>query len=341
MFRRSVSLAVMGLLLLGLVLVAAPWLPGQPPAPAASGVAEATSPEAYLRLTRDGSAAKALEAAIVRFTPRGGTKKSPTVDLVSAVHVAEGSYYKRLNKEFGQYDVVLYELVAPEGTRPPREAQRTGGSMVTGLQTGLTGLLNLEFQLDAIDYRRDNMVHADLSPEEFHRSMKDRGESMATIFARAMGYAIAKQASDPSGGDDMKLLLALLDKDRAGALKRVMAEQMVDLGGMLEVLEGKDGSTLIADRNARVMEVLRREIAAGKKKIAIFYGAGHMPDLAGRLQKDLGLVPGGTRWLVAWDLTDSRPQRKPAAPSSSPVPQPPALAQPPAGQAAQSAPSQQ
>jgi hypothetical protein len=50
--------------------------------------------------------------------------------------------------------------------------------------------------------------------------------------------------------------------------------------------------------------VLRKELAAGKSKIAIFYGAGHMPDLQKRLRDDFGMKPVGTRWLAAWNLQD-------------------------------------
>ncbi|HET9272935.1 MAG TPA: hypothetical protein VFO09_01545, partial [Methyloceanibacter sp.] len=47
------------------------------------------------------------------------------IDLVAVVHVGEQAYYRRLNREFEKYDAVLYELVAPEGTRPTRSAERS------------------------------------------------------------------------------------------------------------------------------------------------------------------------------------------------------------------------
>ena len=53
-------------------------------------------------------------------------------------------------------------------------------------------------------------------------------------------------------------------------------------------MEGPKGSTLISGRNKVALDVLRKEIAAGKKKIAIFYGAGHMPDFQKRLRDDFG-----------------------------------------------------
>ncbi|HUT13109.1 MAG TPA: hypothetical protein VMY42_21625 [Thermoguttaceae bacterium] len=256
----------------------------------------------FLRLVRnDKKTPTALEAAIVRLVLRDDKGQEVTVDLVSAVHVAEKSYYQRLNREFRDYDVVLYELVAPEGTRVPKG----GGdrrSAVSMLQGGMKDVLELEFQLEQIDYTRKNMVHADMSPEQFAKSMKDRDESMFTMFLRMWGYAIAKQYSGSGGAGDLQLLAAFFDKNRALALKRVMAEQFEDMEGSLVALEGPDGSTLISERNKVALEVLRKQIDAGKRKIAIFYGAGHMPDFQTRLGDQFGLVPQSTRWLVAWNL---------------------------------------
>ncbi len=256
----------------------------------------------FLRLKRDESDRPiSLDAAIVRCAP-GKDGGAPTVDLVAAVHVADADYYRRLNREFKRYDAVLYELVAPERAGRPKPGATAGNNPVTMLQKGLKDLLELEFQLQGIDYTRENMVHADMSPEQIARSMRKRGESAATIFARLFSYALSKQGQSSDGPSDVDLLAALFDKNRALALKRVLAEQFADNEDLLAALEGPDGSTLISGRNQAALKVLRKEIDSGKKKLAIFYGAGHMPDLLKRLRDDFSLVPVGARWLVAWDL---------------------------------------
>lgn len=266
---------------------------------------EAAKNGQFLRVVRDKNKTPlAMETAIVRFGPLDQGKKGPTVDLVAAVHVAERSYFRRLNREFAGYEVVLYELVAPEGTRVP-QGGGTGGSPISFLQSGLKDLLELEFQLNEIDYNGKNMVHADMSPEQFSQSMRDRGESVFAIFLRMMGYAMAKQ----QGGDtpsDGQLLLALLSKNRALALKRLMAEQFENMEGSLTAIEGPKGSTLIGERNKVALKVLREQLSAGKRKIAIFYGAGHMSDMQRRLREEFQLVPVGTRWLTAWDMKSKR-----------------------------------
>jgi hypothetical protein len=297
-------------------------------APAGPSVDEQEGEEGgrFLRLARDDEGSPlALEAAIVRCAPRDCQRKVPTVDLISAVHVAEKSYYNELNRLFVTYDTVLFELVAPRGTRVPRGGIQPSGNPVSLLQNAMTNLLELEFQLEGIDYTAGNLVHADMSPQQFAESMRRRGESMFQLFFRMLGYAMARQAEEPGGGGDLRLLLALFDENRALAIKRVLAEQFEDLEGSLNAIEGPDGSTLISERNKVALEVLREQIAAGKQKLAIFYGAGHMSDFERRLGEDFDLVPVSTRWLTAWDLragpAAERPKPSGKTPRSRPAPE--------------------
>ena len=46
------------------------------------------------------------------------------------------------------------------------------------MQMGMKETLGLEFQLELIDYNRDNFTHADMSPEEFAESMVENDESL-------------------------------------------------------------------------------------------------------------------------------------------------------------------
>lgn len=293
---------------------------GASAARAAEGPGETPSPEGrFLRLVRDEAEEPvALEVATVRFRPMDRGRPGPVVELVGAVHVAEKSYYERLNREFRKYDAVLYEMVAPEGTDVTKPGR--SGNPVSILQRAMTSLLELEFQLNAIDYGQKNMVHADMSPEQFAESMRRRGESVFKMFMRMLGYAITRQQGSGSLSD-AQLLAALLDKNRALALKRVLAEQFEDLEGSLVAIEGPDGSTIISERNKVALRVLRKQIAQGKRKIAIFYGAGHMADLQQRLRDEFRLVPVSTRWTVAWNLKSRRkpaPPRKPPGESTEP-----------------------
>jgi hypothetical protein len=222
------------------------------------------------------------------------------VDLIGAVHVADADYYAELERAFATYDALLYELVAPEGAQIPRNGK--SAHPVGQVQQGLTSILDLSFQLERIDYAKENFVHADMTPDEFAKSMADRGESFLQLLLRMMGQAMAQQSAK-GGSSDAKLLFALFAPDRSLRLKRLMAEQFEDLELAMNAIEGPHGSTLISQRNKKALSVLRSQIDAGKKRIGIFYGAGHMSDMARRLQEEFGMRASNVRWLTAWDLS--------------------------------------
>ncbi len=263
----------------------------------------------FLRINRtDKGVVTSMETSIARYVPADATKKAPVVDLISAVHVGEKAYYQALDKAFENYDVVLYELVAPEGTRVPKGGGERRG-VVSGIQGGMKDLLDLEFQLEQVDYTKKNLVHADMSPDQFSDAMKDRGESMMSMLFKMMGASMAMQSemqAKGQGGAEMEMLLALFDPtNRALKLKRAMAVQFENMDNLSLMFGGANGSTIIEGRNEAALEVLKKQIADGKQKIGIFYGGGHMPDLQKRLVKDFGLKFDKEEWLEAWSMPES------------------------------------
>lgn len=263
----------------------------------------------FLRLTRDeNKKPQALETAIVTYVPTDPSKGAISVELVGAVHVGDKAYYAALNKEFEQYDALLYELVAPKDTKIPKERKGNPGSAVGTLQVGMKEMLDLEFQLDQVDYSPKNFVHADMSPEEFAKSMTDRGESFTKMFFKMMGYGMSQQGKAGSTSE-VDLLMALFSKNRAFKMKVAMAEQFDNMEGQMDVLSGPEGSTILTERNRKAFEVLDRELKAGKKKLGVFYGAAHLPDMEQRLIDDFGMKRSGERWVTAWSLTE-KPKEK-------------------------------
>jgi hypothetical protein len=136
--------------------------------------------------------------------------------------------------------------------------------------------------------------------------MAKRGESWWTMFMKLMreGAARAEKADGKAGaeiglGD---LYGIFFGSNREVRLRRIMAEQFTDMEVLTAAFGGEEGSSLITDRNAAALDVLRQEIAAGKRKIAIFYGAAHMDDFDERLREDFQLEPAETDWVEAWDL---------------------------------------
>lgn len=238
-------------------------------------------------------------------------KGEVTIDLISAVHIGDEAYYARLNDRFDKYDVVLYELVAPKGQRPAQ--RRNPNNPLAFLQLGAGELLELEHQLEGVDYKKENFVHADMSPADIQKSMNKRGESVLKIVLRALAAdAPPQQQQDlkdmPKDLDGfMKMMLS---PDRAVRLKRMMASQFENIDDQMAVLFPQ-GSTIIEERNKVALKVLKEQITSGKKKIAIFYGAGHMKDMAARLKKDFRAKQYENEWITAWDLRKGKRSKNP------------------------------
>lgn len=270
--------------------------------------------EKWVRLLKDkDDEPVALETAIVRYVQaddfvegKPADEYEEYVDLVGAVHVADKRYYRDLNRRFKGYDSVLYELVAPEGTVVPRGHGTSNAHPLGMLQNGMKSMLEVEHQLEQIDYTRENMVHADLSPDEFADSMAKRDEGFLQMYFKLQGAAMSQQATaaKQGAGSEIDLLAAMFSEDRPRQLKIAMARQFEGMEAIMMGFSGPEGSTLITDRNARALEVLKKRLKAGDKTLAIFYGAGHLAEMDDQLEKDFDMKPVGVEWLEAWDLRE-------------------------------------
>ena len=110
----------------------------------------------------------------------------------------------------------------------------------------------------------------------------------------------------------MELLVALVAKDRDYRLKRLMADQFENMEGQLAAINGPDGSTIITGTNKKGAQVLREQIARGKKgwrsstvrAISRIWPNGWKATLASRDLRQ--------RWLVAWDIPAQEAEEKPS-----------------------------
>lgn len=263
------------------------------PAPAPATQAAQTK---FLRFAEDAPGGPQLQASEVVFRNAEGV----SVRLVSAVHIAEESFYQDIAKRFEKDDAVLYEMVKPRGMPPPRPGQHSDHA-VSQLQRFLKDKLNLAYQLDAIDYNRPNFVHADLDAETFMQLQADRNESMASLMMQSMANALANPPPGASGDGATDLLTMLAQPDPERQMKLALAQQFDNVEAAAMGLDGPNGSVILSERNKVVISVLKQTIAKGKKQVAIFYGAAHMPDLARRIEQ-LGFKPVSTTWYMAWDV---------------------------------------
>lgn len=269
----------------------------------------------YLKLVRDESGKPVkLQCAIVTFRNPAGQ----TVTLVSALHVGEKDYYSRLNRHFQDYDSVLYEMVLDipkhvahqnnirqllgrDKQEPRIDTSKGGKDTVSLLQVKLAEILALSYQLTSIDYSAKNFRHADLTLEEFEEARLKKKQGPAELLEELLSVEGETGPPEYRKIADLPLLKILTlgpDTRQRAILKTGLAAYFAESKDISNEVEGE---VLIKLRDERAVEVLKARLAKKESKIAIFYGAAHMPDLARRV-KELGFVPISKSWILAWKL---------------------------------------
>lgn len=179
-----------------------------------------------------------------------------------------------------------------------------------GIQTQLAAALGLEFQLHAIDYSNPAWRNSDMSIDEVQRRLAEKGADGAIFQMMDGSSAMAKFGASIlkmiGQSEEMSFMARLMMVEVLAHADTLMKAQEAELGALMEVI--------IVDRNTAVLEDLRevmdgaKETAAGAQavhspsSIALFYGAGHLPDLEARLEADFGYRFKETRWLTAVNI---------------------------------------
>jgi len=260
-------------------------------------------PAKWLRFVDDNKGGGKLEVATGTYKNDDGVSVRP----IGAVHIGEKSYYEALSKDFEKYDALLYEMVKPADAGAPQPGMKSK-SMVSMFQRFLKDSLELEFQLDGIDYTKKNFVHADLDAETFAKMQDEKGESLLGLMLSQMIRELAKEMEGKGGGaaknqpDLMELIDAFNSPDAPRRMKLILAKSFGELD---EQMSGMQGTVIITERNKKAMSVLRDQIRAGKKNIGVFYGAGHLSDMESRLAL-MGFKRTNVEWRTAWDMSTNK-----------------------------------
>lgn len=268
-----------------------------------SPATQPVEPGQFMRLRDDGDRGKSLQTAEVTYRNDAGQ----TVRLVGAIHIAEREYYEQLNTEFASDDAVLYELVKPKDSPLPSPGVEAPASdnPISFVQHLMKDVLNLSFQLDVIDYTKPNFVHADLDKEAFEKLQQERGETLEMLLMKQVLQAFnqPEQAAGADADQTLEQLAALLTRpDMDHQIKLLVARQFDEMQKSGKGLDALGGTVILGERNKAALKVLSDTLAKGDKRISIFYGAAHMPDLAEHL-KAMGFAPVSCKWNTAWDLT--------------------------------------
>lgn len=250
-----------------------------------------------------------LETSIVTYENADGVK----VDLIGAVHVGDSVYYDLLNERFATYDSLLYEMVKPKGTEVADRAQaRADGEVPLGmqligtLQQAMQMALELDFQVEAIDYAASNFVHADLDMETFLQLQAERGEGFLQMILQQMLNDLTRPPADDGYQPPtmLEIMAALNAPDRARQLKLLFARELARMDDLTAMMDpGGDGSVILDERNKKAVEVLDARIAAGDRNLGVFYGAAHLKGIEQMLKERGFEQVGEPDYLIAWDMT--------------------------------------
>jgi hypothetical protein len=233
---------------------------------------------------------------VPRFTYAG--PNGETVELTGAIHIADRAFYEKLNEHFRTFDAVLFELVAgPEKLEalrkkqaPPPSTDDKPNPLNEVFRTLSKDILKLPFQTEVVDYGAANFVHADVSDTELEALFKEKNLDMAKVLSGGAGVGQVRLV--------LGLIKLLTPSDDPHAMKRVFAPLFGSLGAGFA--DQKDAEEIIVTRrNDRAMQVLDRELAAGKKHLSLFYGSAHLADFAKRLEKR-GWKKTAESWEDAW-----------------------------------------
>ncbi len=174
-----------------------------------------------------------------------------------------------------------------------------------GIQARLAKSLGLVFQKDGMDWDRPHWRNSDLSIDQVMDRLDTARASGGPIFSMLDGSSFMAKL----GG----FMLRLVERSpQTQAMIKLMLIEM--LGGSEDLMAVMDTQAelmrvLIDERNKVVIEDLRRIMADEPdiKTVGIIYGAGHLPDLEMRLERDLGFSPIHDEWhgAITVDLRDA------------------------------------
>ena len=160
-----------------------------------------------------------------------GSTRQVSVDLVGAIHFAEQGYYEALNKEFENYETVVFELVTARGADVKQlfEEEQTSVDTITSpldfitlTQNVMGNSLGLARQVDNIDYTVDNFVRGDMDSEDFVALLFTNGD-VNNFFADSFFAGFVNETLGQFEGWGIALFSA---NDRRLALRRLFAVEL-------------------------------------------------------------------------------------------------------------------
>lgn len=229
-----------------------------------------------------------------------------TLFVVGVLHIGELEYYHELQAGLDSCDLVLFEGVRPgNDDTEPTEDELASMDLLLRLQLAMKDALDLTFQKDGIDYERDFWRNADMDFISLRARMKELRTGLPTdspLLRMILDGAL--RFLDPSQVRKHPSMVQQLRREAGPMLQ--LANHYMQQPGFAKLRQ-----VIITERNAVVMDMLADELQTGPKgrRIALFYGAGHLPDFDRRL-KDSAWTYQAEGWHRAWKI-EAKKNRQP------------------------------
>ncbi|HLH54079.1 MAG TPA: hypothetical protein VKY92_10750 [Verrucomicrobiae bacterium] len=260
-----------------------------------------------------------LQIAAREFVPK--RRGRPIIWLTGVSHIGDTNYYAALQRHLDAQTLVLYEGVSAAEAKEQTDSSNSGGSGEApataetrgSFQSAMAASLGLVFQLEAIQYHRDNFKNSDLSIDQLRTLMANTEANSGESGARE-SFESLLQTMDGSSWLDALLQLALRIMGANPKFQALGRLALIDLLGTIQGdpsrLEGLPPDmkqlldVLLQRRNEKVVADIKAELSEMDRadSIAVFFGTGHMPDLEQRLRRDLGYVPANQTWFTAFSV---------------------------------------
>jgi hypothetical protein len=171
------------------------------------------------------------------------------------------------------------------------------------IQQTMADSLGLAFQLDMLPYEEPNWFVSDLTIDEVEQKLEDGGADTALLDTITGASFAAKIANS------MMQVIPLLDALSGGGVSATARLLMIEVLSMadsqlMQEIEPELLKVIIVDRNTEVLSDLAAVLDSAEdvSSIGILYGAGHMVDLAQRMEKLFGYTPVEDKWFSSMSV---------------------------------------
>ena len=232
--------------------------------------------------------------------------KRPQIVLISMIHLGEKGFFQAVNKELATCDLVLYE----------EQGDADLGGLSGKMISGLTGL---SFQGTEIPFNKKTWRSADLSNDSLMRMLgmdPVAMKRMKKMMKNMGGFKLDKRMleSNPMLKQMIPTREKIIAQLRGASESKKLAE---GFGEMADVI--------LYQRNAIAIGELTKASHGQYKRVALIYGAAHMPAIEAYMTKTLHYKHSTTVWndAVYADAEISKARANGSSSTKSPAkPQP-------------------